>query len=66
MKTLLSIFLDVLIFIASVFVYACATIYSLFFPPPPGEPRSDEMGHFLTPIYTVYSTTSSTSQKRED
>lgn len=66
MRTLLSIFLDVLIFVASIIVYACATIYSLFFPPPDGETRSDELGHFLLPIYYEYTGKGSASQDRED
>ena len=65
MRTLLSIFLDVLIFVASVSVYACMTIYSLFFPPPDGEALSDDLGHFLIPIYTEYTGKGSASQKRE-
>jgi len=66
LRTLLSIFLDVLIFVASIVVYACATIYSLFFPPADGEARSDDLGHFLIPIYYEYTGKGSATQDRED
>lgn len=65
MRTLLSIFLDVLIFVASIVVYACATIYSLFFPPPDGESLSDDLGHFLIPIYYEYTGKGSATQDRD-
>lgn len=58
MRTLLTIFLNVLIFVASVLVYVCMAIYGLFFPLPP-----DERDHFLTPTYFEYPRAGSREQE---
>jgi hypothetical protein len=57
--------LDVFLFVVSLLVYACMAIYSLLFPMPSDEPRPDDLGHFMVPIYTEYSARDATSEKRE-